>query len=267
MQSIQEVFTQPRFATAMSAVVQKLERYDNNLAALDQDFTESWPAIVGQPDLIVLSMRTRTWQVRTIHAGFLMSVEPSPGHERRFRIYADNFVEMGTHDLRLVGDAAFYGKGRGGGSRRLVERGNAAPPPHAPGVPPGMNERRLVWVRKNHRHFRDPVHHHWGGRCAVHDHECGGLLVASHIVPWRLSNGEEKTDRHNGLLLSAPLDALFDRGWISFDVNGAMLFASKVDAVIRRMFGLKPGMQLRAAGLTPKMRKYLARHRKLSGFP
>lgn len=267
MQSIQELFAQSRFATATSAVVQKLEPTQNNLAALGQDFTESWPAIVGQPDLIVLSMRTRTWQVRTIHAGFLMSVEPSPGHEGRFRIYADSFVEVGTHDLRLVGDAAFYGKGRGGGSRKLVERGNATPPPHAPGVPPGMNERRMGWVRKNHRHFRDPVHHHWGGRCAVHDHECGGLLVASHIVPWRLSNGEEKTDRHNGLLLSAPLDALFDRGWISFDVNGSMLIASKVDAVIRNVFGVKPGMQLRASGLTPKMRKYLARHRKLSGFP
>lgn len=44
------------------------------------------------------------------------------------------------------------------------------------------------------------------GRRAVHDQECRGLLVASHIVPWRLSSGKEKTDRHNGLLLSASLD-------------------------------------------------------------
>lgn len=267
MQSIQEVFAQPRFATATSAVVQKLESHHHNLAALDQDFTESWPAVGGQPELIVLSMRTRTWQVSTIYAGFLMSVEPSPSHEGLFRIYADKFVEVGTHDLRLVGDAAFYGKGAGGGARKRVLRSNATPMPDAPGAPPGMNERRMGWVRKNHRHFRDPVHHHWEGRCAVHDHECGGLLVASHIVPWRLSNAEEKTDRHNGLLLSAPLDALFDRGSISFDVNGAMLIASKVDAVIRNVFGVKQGMQLRASGLTPKMRKYLARHRKLFGFP
>lgn len=266
MQSIQEVFADPRFATAMTAVVQKLEPTEHNLVAMGQDYTESWPAVAGQPDLIVLSMLTDHPQVRTIHAGFLMSVEAAPAHKGLFRIYADNFVEVGTHDLRLVGDSAFYGKGRGGGSRKLVVKGDATLPPDAPGVPPGMNERRLGWVRKNHQHFRDPVHRHWNGQCAVHGHECGGLLIASHIVPWRLSSGEEKTDRHNGLLLSAPLDTLFDRGWISFDTNGAMLVASKLDAVTRRVFGVKRGMQLRVAGLTPRMRKYLARHRELFSF-
>lgn len=45
---------QSRFATAISAVVQKLATDEHNLVAMDQNYTESWPAIADQPDLIVL---------------------------------------------------------------------------------------------------------------------------------------------------------------------------------------------------------------------
>lgn len=50
-------------------------------------------------------------------------------------------------------------------------------------IPEGSTERRLVWVRKHHQKFRDPVWRHSKGRCAVSKSECEGLLVASHIFP------------------------------------------------------------------------------------
>lgn len=269
MRSIQEVFVHPQFATAHSAVVQKLRPDQHNLDAMHLDYTESWPGVMGEPDLIVLSLGEDRAKVRTIYAGFLMSVEPSALFPDLFRIYADNFIEVGEHDLQEVGDADFYGKGRGGGSRKNITRRDRTQIPSTQtgsGVPPGMNERRLAWVRKNHRYFRDPVYRSWQGRCAVHDHECGGLLVASHILPWHKCTGEQKTDVQNGLLLSAPLDRLFDRGWISFDKQGLMLVSPDLDAATRRVFGIKNGMKLQISTIETRMQKYLEMHREEFGF-
>ena len=49
------------------------------------------------------------------------------------------------------------------------------------------------------------------------------LLVASHIKPWRDCAVGEHLYLFNGLLFAAPLDALFDRALISFDVNCSMM--------------------------------------------
>jgi len=52
------------------------------------------------------------------------------------------------------------------------------------------------------------------------------FLIASHIKPWRLSDNLEKLDGHNGLLLSPHVDALFDKGWMSFKDNGEVIWAA-----------------------------------------
>ena len=56
--------------------------------------------------------------------------------------------------------------------------------------------------------------------CAV----CGvserRLLIASHILPWSKSKGNEKTDPNNGLVLCVLHDKLFELDYISFDNKG-----------------------------------------------
>lgn len=56
------------------------------------------------------------------------------------------------------------------------------------------------------------------------------LLRASHIKPWsHCVNARERLDPHNGIMLAAHIDALFDGGWISFENNGTILKSNKLD--------------------------------------
>jgi len=61
----------------------------------------------------------------------------------------------------------------------------------------------------------------------------------SHIKRWRNSNNSERLDVYYGLLLTANLDALFDRGLVSIADDGAILISSKVSSrvqVTNRLF-------------------------------
>jgi 5-methylcytosine-specific restriction protein A len=50
------------------------------------------------------------------------------------------------------------------------------------------------------------------------------FLRASHIKPWsKCADGSERVDGSNGLLLSPHADFLFDRGWITFEDDGALI--------------------------------------------
>lgn len=280
LKSAQDIFTGD-FAVANTAVVQKLRPDEHNLDARRRNFTEHWDGLKQPFDLMVLSFGEVQDVVREIYAGFISHVQPSlldPKNGRQYyRIYVDSFQPLGTHDRTIVSDGEFYGTGGGGGSRVVVHKhggvsrgGRAARQGNSRNddlVPEGAMEQRLVWVRKHHKKFSDPVHRHWEGKCAVSDSECEGLLVASHIYPWTRSDPRQKTDVNNGLLLSVPLDKLFDRGLISFSDRGKLLEKGLSERT-RELFGLH------AAGagiadrrkLTAAMRDYLALHRRLYGF-
>jgi hypothetical protein len=132
----------------------------------------------------------------------------------------------------------------------------------------GLDVERLVWVRQHHKEFRDQVRQHWDGKCAISGDACDGLLVASHIYPWSKSSGAEKVDVNNGILLSVPLDALFDRGLISFADSGEMLIKKGLSDGTRRQFGLEGNMLnvSNPAKISKEMKGYLKRHRKEHGF-
>jgi hypothetical protein len=91
-------------------------------------------------------------------------------------------------------------------------------------------------------------------------------LRASHIVAWRLSE-ELRGDVDNGLLLSVPLDSLFDCGLISFSNAGEMLLSRKLHHETKLHFGLQPGQRVDWSHLTElernRIRKNLAKHRLL----
>lgn len=273
MRSIQDVFS-GELADATLAVIQKIRRDERNLNALNSAFTESWPPLPPEKpaDVFVLAIEKKGDSKRQeIWAGFINDCQPSTND--RFRFYVDRFRLVGEHNLAVVSDAVFYGHGGGGGSRNYAF--NSAPskrtiPPESleqdVPVPEGENELRLVWVRKNHGKFRDPVWRHWEGKCAVTGADCDGLLVASHIHPWAKSTPKEKTDKDNGLLLSVPLDKLFDRGWISFSDTGAMLVKPLLSPQTQNLFGLQKNMRLRMSKVSVEMLNYIARHRAFHGF-
>lgn len=77
----------------------------------------------------------------------------------------------------------------------------------------------------------------------------------------------ERTDVDNGLLLSSPLDRLFDQELISFGDGGMMLVSDDLAPRTRHLFGLKIGMRIANPKKNTKgMQKYLAKHRRLHGF-
>ncbi|PBC01453.1 hypothetical protein CK220_25955 [Mesorhizobium sp. WSM3860] len=70
------------------------------------------------------------------------------------------------------------------------------------------------------------------------------VLVKSFALRiWRDSNNKERLDPRNGLPLVAHLDALFDRGLISFDEAGDLLISVLVSDDERRILRLSEGLQ------------------------
>ena len=80
----------------------------------------------------------------------------------------------------------------------------------------------LVDARLGQGKFRSDLLNTFAGGCAVSGLMLSPALRASHIVPWRASTDEERLDPNNGLLLSANLDALFDRHLITFSADGQL---------------------------------------------
>lgn len=104
----------------------------------------------------------------------------------------------------------------------------------------------------------------WNGCCAVTGLNIKTALVASHAKAWKDSENDERLDEHNGLLLSATLDRLFDSGLISFSDTGDMLVKDLVSLDAKLAAGIKDGMKLRM--VPERCRKYLRAHRERFNF-
>lgn len=121
---------------------------------------------------------------------------------------------------------------------------------------------RVQRVRIGQDVFRAALLRYWDGRCPVTGVTEGAMLRASHIVPWaECTSDAERLDVHNGLLLVAHWDAAFDAGLVSFDDDGAALFAPSLGEAARSVLGASPLLQLTSAH-----RSNLAWHRERYGF-
>jgi hypothetical protein len=88
------------------------------------------------------------------------------------------------------------------------------------------------------------------------------FLRASHIKPWRLcETNHERLDGYNGLLLTPTFDHLFDKGYISFSDDGAILISDRLPNEVRCSLGLA-AQAVNAKTFTEAHEKYLAFHRK-----
>jgi hypothetical protein len=95
----------------------------------------------------------------------------------------------------------------------------------------------------------------------------GGIkswLRASHIKPWRTSDDTEKQDGDNGLLLVPHVDALFDKGLISFADDGSILLSEKLDLAVLQRWGIR--YPLNVGPFREGQKKYLRNHRRTYRF-
>lgn len=87
------------------------------------------------------------------------------------------------------------------------------------------------------------------------------LLIASHIKPWKDSTDEEKLDGFNGLLLAPHVDRLFDRGLMTFQQNGSVLFSSRLELEVLKKWNIPENVTV--GSFRKEQRKYLEYHRDL----
>lgn len=127
-------------------------------------------------------------------------------------------------------------------------------------MPQATEAERLTVQRIGQGLFRSALLDYWQGKCCVTGLEVHDLLRASHIRPWaECDTDEQRLDVFNGLLLAPHVDALFDRGWISFEDSGQLLVAPELPHTAWGPLGLTSSWCSR--GLTDGHRAYLSYHR------
>ncbi len=124
----------------------------------------------------------------------------------------------------------------------------------------GTEVERMVRQRVGQERFRAALFDYWGGACAVTGVDLPEVLRASHAKPWAACDSDaERLDIYNGYLLTANLDALFDRFLISFDDTGRLLASPRLSQKDVETLSIHPAMHLR--WITDAHRSYLAFHR------
>ncbi len=120
---------------------------------------------------------------------------------------------------------------------------------------------RLIRQRIGQSVFKDALLDYWEGRCAVTGIALPQILRACHIKPWaKCDTDKERLDVFNGLLLSANLDALFDRGLITFNENGKLICSPQVSKEHQSLLQLKGNPRLR--WISSEHTNYLDWHKK-----
>lgn len=116
-------------------------------------------------------------------------------------------------------------------------------------IPPsakGTEVERMVRQRVGQDAYRKAMLDYWGNACAVTGLQMPEILRASHAKPWaECETDAERLDVYNGFLLTANLDALFDRFLISFDENGRIIISKKIGDSQRDLLNIHESMQLR----------------------
>lgn len=119
---------------------------------------------------------------------------------------------------------------------------------------------RMVRQRVGQDRYRQALVDYWGGACAVTGLSIQPALRASHAKPWAdCTSDAERLDVFNGFLLSANLDALFDKFLISFSDDGTLLVSPRISIADRQTLGLTGQLALRWVAL--EHLPYLAFHR------
>ena len=115
-----------------------------------------------------------------------------------------------------------------------------------------------VLSRRGQGLFRKRVIANWGG-CSVTGLQNEKLLISSHIKPWKDADNQERLDGNNGFLLTPNLDMCFDKGLITFDVNGKVIISPVLKAEECEKLGIANDLKLIKNDV--QIQKYLEYHR------
>ncbi len=87
------------------------------------------------------------------------------------------------------------------------------------------------------------------------------LLIASHIKPWAVSSDKEKTDHHNGYILTPLYDKLFDKGFITFTDDKRMIISDWLSPKNRQRLNLVNDTYCARLPMDDLRKEYLKYHR------
>lgn len=118
-------------------------------------------------------------------------------------------------------------------------------------------KKAIVLSRIGQGTFRKELINYWGC-CSVSGITSTWILIASHIKPWRVSNNNERLDVYNGLLLLPNLDKLFDKGYISFNTNGQVIYSKYLSMDDKKTLHLTDDLKL--SKVNPNHIPYLKYH-------
>lgn len=94
--------------------------------------------------------------------------------------------------------------------------------------PKGESERLVTAKRRLHQaFFRDAVLSAHEGICCITGISIRQCLIASHIVPWSVSE-KLRADPTNGLCLTATFDRLFDTGLMTVNLDLTLRFSEQI---------------------------------------
>ena len=115
----------------------------------------------------------------------------------------------------------------------------------------------LIKARLGQGSFRQNVLEQYPS-CPLTGLDIQPLLIASHIKPWSVCNNNERLDPFNGLMLAPNIDALFDKGLITFDTDGTIKIHPTINPENQKRLGISPDMKLK---IRLKSEKYFEYHR------
>ena len=115
----------------------------------------------------------------------------------------------------------------------------------------------IIKSRVGQGDFREKLIAFWKG-CSISGCQLTDILVASHIKPWRVANNQERLDTYNGLLLLPNFDKLFDKGYISSDTKGKIVFSNFFPESDRTLLQIKKDTHL--VLVSDKHKPYLLYH-------
>ena len=98
-------------------------------------------------------------------------------------------------------------------------------------------------------------------RCRITGVDNPSYLLASHCKPWRDSSNEERLNGENGLLLTASIDHLFDRGFIGFEDSGNLIISPVAHRPSLRRMGVETERTINVGTFTDGQREFLDFHR------
>ena len=127
-------------------------------------------------------------------------------------------------------------------------------------LPQTTEVERVVVQRVGQDIFRERLIEFWDGKCAVTGLAIPALLKASHIKPWKdCATDAERLDVYNGLLLAPHLDAVFDRGFITFGDDGLLMTSKSLGADGLKILGIAASSK--CENFTASHFKFLSWHR------